>query len=514
MKRPPAVLLHWLIPIILIAFWAAMMAWLIRTEAFPEHFSARSPGYRSLANTGTLLMDRWMVIRFNTAHIGYSHTVVDIDETTPDRQILIENETVMNLKILDTVQNVRVTSRANLDAFYHLQTFHFALISRGYSVTLSGTREKERTFRVTIHSAGNQQSLRIQIPDDAVLYSPLTDLMLQRLQPGQSVRVRLFNPATLSISDVPVRALRHETLQVLGTNTPTIVLEADVQGLAMTSWMDAEGRILKQDTPLGWSLLACTAEEAVARDETASADDLLSAMAVPCTPPIDHPRSQTNLTFTLLGPAKLDQIVESPRQILLGRSAGKIRLQLFADSAVPAQSSETEPAQTFSTNDLAATPFIQSDHPDIRRQAAKIVGTLTSDREKAIAIHDWVFKNVDKIPTVSLPSALDVLSQRQGDCNEHTYLFIALARAAGLPARVRVGLVYHAGAFYYHAWPAVFAGRWREMDPTFGQISVDATHLALFDGELADQMKLLGTIGRLQIEVEPNAPPPGGSRRD
>ncbi len=512
--KPPRALFSWLIPIAILTFWAVMMAWLIRTEAFPEYFGTRSPGYRGLAHTGTLLMDRWMVIRFNTARIGYSHTVVDIDETTPDNQILIENETLMTLKILDATQNVRVTSRAHLDAFYHLQTFHFTIVSRGYSVTLFGRREKDQTFRVNISSAGNQQSLRIEIPDDAVLYSPLTDMMLQRLQPGQTVRVRLFNPATLSVSDIPVRALRHETLPVLGTNIPTIVLEADVQGLTMTSWMDGDGRTLKQETPLGWTLLACAPEEAVIQDETATADELLSAMAVPCNLPIDNPRSQTALHLTLLGPAKLDQIVESPRQIVRGRSAGKIQLRLLADSAVPPQSAAPDPALSFLTNDLAATPFIQSDHPNIRRQAAKITGSITSPWDKALAINEWVFKNVDKQPTISLPSALDVLAQRQGDCNEHTYLFTALARAAGLPARVRIGLVYLNGAFYYHAWPAVFVERWHEMDPTFGQNSVDATHLALLDGELADQMQLLGYIGRLQIEVEPSPPPPGGPRRD
>ena len=517
MDRWPSIsrstLLRGLIPALILGVWAALMAWLIRTEAFPEFFDTRSPGYRGLAHSGTLLVDRWMVIRFNNASIGYSYTVVDIDETTPDRQILIENETHMSLKILDTVQSVRVTSRANLDAFYHLQTFHFSIVSRGYSATLSGRRIRDRTFRVLLSSSGAQQHLHIDIPDDAVLYSPLTDMMLQRLQPGQSVRVRLFNPATLAVTDVPVRALRQETLTVFGTNTLTTVLEADVEGLTMTSWMDAEGRILRQTTPLGWTLVAATPEEAVGPDDSAAAEDLLAAMAVPCTPPIDQPRAQKRLDLTLLGPAKLDRIVESPRQIIRGRTPGTLKVRLYADDAVPpAESPAPDPA--VSSNDLAATLYIQSDHPLIRRQAESITGGRTSAWEKAVALHDWVYKNVDKKPTISLPSALDVLKQRQGDCNEHTYLFVALARAAGLPARVRVGIVYQNGAFYYHAWPAVFVDRWREMDPTFGQLAVDATHLALLDGELADQMQLLGPSARLQIPVESAAPPPGGPPRD
>ena len=63
---------------------------------------------------------------------------------------------------------------------------------------------------------------------------------------------------------------------------------------------------------------------------------------------------------------------------------------------------------------------------------------------------------LEKKPTVSLPSAREVLRTRVGDCNEHTVLYVAMARALGLPARIAVGLVYLRGAFYYHAWPEVY----------------------------------------------------------
>ncbi len=74
----------------------------------------------------------------------------------------------------------------------------------------------------------------------------------------------------------------------------------------------------------------------------------------------------------------------------------------------------------------------------------------------------------------SLPSAAEVLRTRVGDCNEHTALFVALARAAGLPARIAVGLVYLRGGFYYHAWPEVYVeergrGLWLPVDPTLNQ---------------------------------------------
>ena len=89
-----------------------------------------------------------------------------------------------------------------------------------------------------------------------------------------------------------------------------------------------------------------------------------------------------------------------------------------------------------------------------------------------------------------------------GDCNEHTYLFVALARSVGIPAQIRIGLVFSRGAFYYHAWPSVWVGEWLEMDPTLEQPVVDATHLALLEGELDKQLELMKVIGRLSARVE------------
>ena len=135
------------------------------------------------------------------------------------------------------------------------------------------------------------------------------------------------------------------------------------------------------------------------------------------------------------------------------------------------------------------------------KKAAEVVGDMKAPLDKARAIYQWVNRQVDKEMTISLPSALDVLHTMKGDCNEHTYLAVALARAAGLPAKVTVGLAHHEGAFYYHAWPAIYAGGWLEMDPTWGQETVDATHIALVEGEMEQQVQLIKVIGQLKIRV-------------
>jgi transglutaminase-like putative cysteine protease len=104
--------------------------------------------------------------------------------------------------------------------------------------------------------------------------------------------------------------------------------------------------------------------------------------------------------------------------------------------------------------------------------------------------------------TPSIPSALQVLDARQGDCNEHTVLYVALARSLGLPARTAVGLVHIRGRFYYHAWPEVWlGGEWIAIDPTLGQAPADASHLRFLVGGLARQVELVRLIGRLSVDI-------------
>jgi hypothetical protein len=108
---------------------------------------------------------------------------------------------------------------------------------------------------------------------------------------------------------------------------------------------------------------------------------------------------------------------------------------------------------------------------------------------------------------VSLPSAREVLRTKVGDCNEHTALYVAMARSIGLPARIAVGLAYTRGAFYYHAWPEVYVdegggrGLWLPADPTFNEFPADAMHVRLLRGGLDKQAAILPLIGKLKMDI-------------
>lgn len=82
-------------------------------------------------------------------------------------------------------------------------------------------------------------------------------------------------------------------------------------------------------------------------------------------------------------------------------------------------------------------------------------------------------------------SVLEALESGYGECTDFADLFTTLARTAGLPARTVYGLAYRdstSPAMMFHAWNEVFYNEdWLSVDPTWNQVSADATHLKLND---------------------------------
>ena len=140
----------------------------------------------------------------------------------------------------------------------------------------------------------------------------------------------------------------------------------------------------------------------------------------------------------------------------------------------------------------------------LRRTAQRIVSGAASTDEQIARIVRWMDANIEKAP-VDVFSALDVLEQRKAECQGQAYLYTALARAAGIPTRIVNGLVYSEqfNGFLYHSWAeSVVDGRWMAVDPTFGQVTADATHIKLLEGEtLADLVPIMDVVGKVKIRV-------------
>ena len=116
-------------------------------------------------------------------------------------------------------------------------------------------------------------------------------------------------------------------------------------------------------------------------------------------------------------------------------------------------------------------------------------------------INSWIYNNLDKKPTISIPNALDVLKTKSGDCNEHSVLFTALTRSIDIPTKIILGIVYLNGKFYYHAWNEVFLGKWVSVDSTFNQLPVDASHIKFLEGDISRSSEIMKLVGKLNLQI-------------
>jgi len=151
---------------------------------------------------------------------------------------------------------------------------------------------------------------------------------------------------------------------------------------------------------------------------------------------------------------------------------------------------------------LAETGEFDYGDPSIRARAEALVKGTDSRSAKVRAISAWVYQAIEGSLDSNLATASQVMRQRAGDCTEYTLLFVALARAAGIPAR-EVGGVTYAGdslqAFGWHAWAEVeIDGHWVQVDPSWNEPVANATHLRLGSG---DNDNSITTLGSLAIEV-------------
>lgn len=134
--------------------------------------------------------------------------------------------------------------------------------------------------------------------------------------------------------------------------------------------------------------------------------------------------------------------------------------------------------------------------PEIVARAKEIVGKDSDGRSVAQKLAAWTYANLKWKRVQS--NTLETLASREADCLEHAELYVALARASGLPARVVTGAALGDGSFGAHAWVEVYLGQWCELDPTWGLLDyVDATHLR-FENDSFAQYAMLN---QLELEI-------------
>jgi transglutaminase-like putative cysteine protease len=124
--------------------------------------------------------------------------------------------------------------------------------------------------------------------------------------------------------------------------------------------------------------------------------------------------------------------------------------------------------------------YIESDDGRIKAIAQTLKGE--GPTRTARNIFDWLRQNLRSLPfTPEDRGALQALASKSGDCTEYAYLFVALARASGIPARAMGGFVAPESGVLdprdYHNWAEFYAdGAWHLADPQRGRFEKNPSH--------------------------------------
>lgn len=491
--------------ILALVAWVATMGVMIDRAYL--HASSRNLA-TDLAAYGTAA--QWRGVYYRGEKIGF--TVSQVQATADGFELKEDGRLQFSLLGATTAAILKTT--AHVDKSFALQSFDFSLDPGTGPMSIKG-RLNGLDLSLEIGSAsGSHTETRHLAEPPALMLSVGRRLASEGLVAGTARQWNVFDPATMKNAPVLIKIGARELVKGGASRSiPAFKVDMTFSGVTTTSWITDTGEIVREESPMGLISVVETQEQATALAvSNGMQQDMLQAAAIVPTmgrnQRIVEPRDVKKMHLRLIGATLVKDEVDGSGQTVNGES-----IELLDPRDL-----KPMPAPSDLDRYLHAEPFLESDAPEIRAAAERMVAGVTGVRDRAERLTREVNAMIDKKPTMSLPSALEVLRTKVGDCNEHTALFVALARSLRIPARINVGVVYVRGAFYYHAWPEVYVdegnarGLWLPVDPTLNQFPADATHLRLARGGLDQQAAILPMIGQVkmivsEVEVAPNSTP-------
>lgn len=487
--------------VVLVFAWVASMAVLVKrsyVDAAAGNLATDLARYGSNA--------QWRGVYYRGEKIGFT-----VSQTVAiDDGFELQEDGRLQMSLLGATTAAALHTSARVDQNFALRSFDFSLDPGTGAVVVRGIVDVQEDgahprLVIDITSAGHTRTETRELGEPPVLSQNFSRLLAGgRLTTGSRQKWSIFDPATLRNQPVTVEIGGRELVRNAGERPiPAFRVDMEYQGLRTTSWVTDTGDVVREESPLGLITVRETADRAqtIGVPMRMQTDLLQAAAVVPAMRQrIDQPRDVRLLRLEVDGADLTNEELQGAGQKVSGSTIELIDPQTLLPG----------PADPDVDEYLKPEPLIESDAPEVRQEAEKAIAGVRGTRARAERLTRYVNGLLDKKPTVSLPSAREVLRTKVGDCNEHTALYVAMARSIGIPARIAVGLTYVnglTGAFYYHAWPEVYIdegtdrGLWLPVDPTLNEFPADATHLRLARGGLDKQAAILPLIGRLKMRV-------------
>jgi hypothetical protein len=481
--------------------WGAGLAAFVRREAGKSDIERLAEASLRVSPGAT-----YLAVEREGNHVGFSSTTVD----TVPTGLQVSDYFVADLPGDAGSRRVAAQAVSRLTRALLLREFSVVYEADSTRIVVAGRTVGDSLLEVSVARGDAPPDIsRTRLTAPLFLPSLLPAAMVLGREPevGRSDVFDVYDPLTMRTSPIELRIaaestfVRPDSAALDSGSRRWVGVHADtIHAWRLTSrdsgrfdaWVDELGRPVQVDAASGLTLRRTAYELAFENWRGARTAGTRTVVA------------RTVSAGTLLAsgitspPAPLDSLVVRLSGLPLDRLAG-------ADADAPRRSGDTlfitrEPKSQIRASlpipadratrarfarELDAEPLVPPEHPEIVRVARRLRGYDRDGRVIAERMVRWIHDSLTKEASPAAVDAPHVLRTRKGDATEHTALFVALARAAGLPSRAVAGLIHADGRFYYHAWPEVFLQRWVPVDPLLGEFPASAAHVRLLVGGLS-----------------------------
>lgn len=433
--------------------------------------------FRGEPDLGGLEVERveWMGMFLAQVRVGWARETLRRRGEGPEAVFVATSAVRLRMRAMDQSMDVRQTEERVFDGTPpHALRSVRKVETEGESVRVIEVERDGGSLRRTVTEDGVARSLP---PIEGVFTLP-DDLALRtwcRAGPKAGDRARFV---TIDVEEARLGEMAVRVVSVARPGGPG----SAAYELVSVDDDGSEGRLSADETGrIRWmsfgSRIEARAEAPEEAQRLADGDDLFRLTVAPVDRPLGDARKVTRLVLEAEGDLAAG-LLDAPRQrVRREAGSGPVVVTLGAkDAPSPAADDEVRRA-------LEETVEFPIHLPAVTALAARAVAGATDPAERVAALLAFVdafVVDAESPGTVSIPRLLEA---PRGDCTEHAALFVTLARAVGVPARVVGGVMYlgdEERAFGGHAWAEVaLGGSWIQVDPTWRQTTVDATHVVL-----------------------------------
>jgi hypothetical protein len=514
---------------------------------FDRHHAEPRPGPgagQASAPAGPLVSETWHVAYFEGARAGHLHTTVR-EVGGRDKRFLTTRALHLTIKRYKEVVPIRVetTSEEKPDGRAVAVSFT-QLLDRGRRLSQVGRVEGGRlVVRTSAGGRSTREPSEVRLPwdEDAIgMYQQDRLFQLRKVKPGDRLTFISYEPAVRAPLTVRAAVKDLETVDVLVprkdargkvqvTRQPIRLLRVETQAdkveladhtkvqlPAQIVWLDGDlmpVRYQWEFPGVGQVTLYQTTREVAEKGGVAPGllPDLGLNTTIAVKQDIERPYDTRSAVYRIRvkGEDPASAFARDARQEARDVQGDTFELHVTALREPIKVDRPSSAGEEY----LESSYFLDSDNPRIQAVADRVTRGEADPWRKARRLEKWVHDNMKLNNALGFPTAGQVCRDLEGDCRQHAVLTAALCRAAEIPARTAVGVIYvrepgRSPVFVFHMWTEVHvAGQWLGLDATLGRGGIGATHLKVADQSwrntetLAPLLPIARVLGKVSIDV-------------